>query len=158
MLSISGQPHTNLMPKHMIMGLDMFAFRVRVDADRQMPDVDARFTDEGKLHDEQGNPLFEMLDSDFYYWRNHPDLHGWMHQLYRAKGGEDPSFNCNSVRLTSEDLDTLEAAIKGSVLPRTSGFFFGESRPDNRAGDLEFIAKAREAIAAGDAVYYDSWW
>jgi hypothetical protein len=123
-----------------------------------MPDVDARFTSEGKRSDDEGNPLFEMLDSDFYYWRKHPDLHGWMERLYRAKGGKDPSFNCNSVRLMTQDLDDLERAVKTANLPSTSGFFFGQSEPRDRQGDLEFIDKARAAIAAGDTVYYDSWW
>lgn len=140
------------------MGLDMYAFRVRIDTDRPMPDVDAHFTTENQRIDDKGNPLFEMVDAEFFYWRKHPDLHGWMESLYRAKGGEDPSFNCNSVRLTSEDLDALEQAVKSSELPDTVGYFFGESEPEDREGDLEFIAKAREAITAGDAIYYDSWW
>ena len=140
------------------MGLDMYAFRARVDADRPMPDVDARFTDRDERTDDNGNPLFEMVDAEFYYWRKHPDLHGWMEKLYRTKGGEDPSFNCNSVRLMAEDLDALEAAIKNTALPHTTGFFFGESTPEDRDDDLEFIGRARAAIAEGDAVYYDSWW
>ena len=26
-----------------------------------------------------------------HYWRKHPNLHGWMQQLYEAKGGVIPS-------------------------------------------------------------------
>ena len=30
-----------------------------------------------------------------HYWRKHPNLHGWMEDLYRAKGGA-AEFNCRS--------------------------------------------------------------
>ncbi len=32
--------------------------------------------------------------SELHYWRKHPDLHGWMENLYREKGGVAQSFNC----------------------------------------------------------------
>lgn len=68
--------------------------------------------------------------------------------------------------LDDDDLDALERAIKEKTLPETAGFFFGESYdPDDpefnaqrTREDLEFIAKAREAIADGYHVYYTSWW
>lgn len=140
------------------MGLDMYAYRVRIDGDRAMPGVDALFTDGEEREAADGTPLFFRLDADFYYWRKHPDLHGWMERLYRQKGGLTASFNCRSVRLVAEDLDRLEAIVNRHGLPRTTGLFFGQSSPDDREADLTFIAKAREAIAAGDAVFYDSWW
>ncbi len=140
------------------MGLDMYAFRVQIDTFRPMPDVDAKFAAEDERNAEDGTPRFKIIDGDFYYWRKHPDLHGWMERLYRAKGGLDPDFNCNSVRVVAEDLDALEKAVNGRALPHTNGFFFGQSEPDDREDDLAFIRKAREAITAGDAVYYDSWW
>ena len=43
-------------------------------------------------------------------------------------------------------------------LPKTTGFFFGESDGSEQEDDLEFIAKAREALAADKFVYYTSWW
>ncbi len=45
------------------------------------------------------------------YWRKHPNLHGWMQKLYRAKGGKDDDFNLNPIRLDPADIDALE---KGS--------------------------------------------
>ena len=95
--------------------------------------------------------------SEIFYWRKHPNLHGWMQKLYYDKGGKDDSFNCVPVVLTSEDLDRLEADVKAGHLPDTTGFFFGvsDSREDE---DLAFIAKAREALTAGLTVFYDSWW
>jgi hypothetical protein len=95
--------------------------------------------------------------SEIQYWRKHPNLHGWMESLYREKGG-DGDFNCNPVELTSEDLDRLEEDIRNGGLPYTSGFFFGESRGDEEATDLAFVANARQVIAEGDRVFYDSWW
>lgn len=43
-------------------------------------------------------------------------------------------------------------------LPRTTGFFFGTSDGSERADDLAFIARAREALAQGYTVFYYSWW
>jgi hypothetical protein len=95
---------------------------------------------------------------DLHYWRKHPNLHGWMEMLYRAKGGAREHFNCATVRLGPDDLDALEAAVRDDTLPETSGFFFGASDGSERDDDLAFVAKARAAFAEGKAVYYDSWW
>lgn len=101
---------------------------------------------------------FQVDDySELHYWRKHPNLHGWMQQLYYAKGGEK-EFNCTPVLLEEADLDRLERAIKAGELPETSGFFFGQSDGSERDDDLTFVASAREAIAKGYSVYYDSWW
>ena len=152
-------------------------------------------------------------------WRKHPNLHGWMEQLFNRKadalmfegkleeGGMYPVisintivldadgnqieddkevndllpeiqaklmeemesitngrqlmrvFNCQPVRLTIGDLDQLEMAIKLRELPKTEGFFFGDSSDEEEYdNDLEFIRIARLAISSGYDVYYDSWW
>jgi len=105
---------------------------------------------------------FEMPDNEqteeIMYWRKHPDLQGWMKMLYEEKGGKDPAFNCNTVQLDLKDLDRLEKDIINKELPKTSGFFFGESYGDEDAQDLEFVQKARAAIRQGKTVYYSSWW
>jgi len=125
------------MEKHM--GLDMYAFTT--SAEINAVDFD------------------EPADvSELFYWRKHPDLHGWLEALYRLKGGSGEDFNLAPVRLELADLDLLEAAIDGDRLPVTSGFFFGESHPEFKLRDLEFIQKARSAIAKGKKVYYTSWW
>lgn len=121
------------------MGLDMYAFRSR----ETVAAVDFSYPADAE---------------QFGYWRKHPDLHGWMEELYRQKGGAAEIFNCKPVRLDSADLDALEAAIRGDDLPETSGFFFGESTLEDREGDLVFVGLARQAIADGFSVYYDSWW
>lgn len=125
------------------MGLDMYAYTAPSDLIGR--DVDL------KLDGLRGV-------SDLHYWRKHPNLHGWMEMLYRAKGGAEEVFNCTTVRLTRDDLDALEAAIRDDALPETTGFFFGASDGSERADDLAFVEKARSAIAEGLAVLYDSWW
>jgi len=103
------------------------------------------------------------------YWRKHPNLQGWMENLWESKGRpgltEDNSgnmlgdFNCIPVELNIDDLDDLEDAVRGSALPETAGFFFGgNSDNEYKEEDLEFIRKAREALDSGLTVVYDSWW
>jgi hypothetical protein len=124
------------------MGLDMYAMTAPRSAVTKAVDFE--------LPDGMARPL--------HYWRKHPNLHGWMERLYRQKGGDSPDFNGDTVALTAEDLDRLEDAVRLRLLPETTGFFFGESDGSECDDDLVFIAKAREAIAAGLAVFYDSWW
>ena len=123
------------------MGLDMYAFSIERDETR--PQVDFKLGDNA---------------TQFHYWRKHPNLHGWMQQLYKTKGGKSPEFNCDTLLLNPEDLDALEVAIKRNMLPETHGFFFGVTTGEEKEDDLEFIHKAREIIAEGRDVVYDSWW
>jgi hypothetical protein len=130
------------------MGLDMFAWRVKhADA---LSDFEIAKNEDGDGHKVE----------EFFYWRKHHDLHGWMEKLYRSKGGDKQMFNCVPVRLTLEDLDTLQKDIFSGTLPQTQGFFFGDNPPDDESKqqDLQFIGAAKEIIRQGDAVYYDSWW
>ena len=130
------------------MGLDMYAFRVK--AEDVIDDFNVREETDGRK---------EKLE-ELAYWRKHHDLHGWMERLYRAKGGTKESFNCVPVRLTKADIACLEHDVLNHALPETQGFFFGTNPPDEftREQDMEFIKKAKIAIADGDAIYYDSWW
>lgn len=91
------------------------------------------------------------------YWRKHHDLHGWMAELYFHKGG-NAVFNCEAVRLDADDIDALEQAIGANALPPVSSFYGGESSLENKADDLAFIRKAREALTTGYSVFYTSWW
>ena len=125
------------------MGLDMYAFAVSkensIDQFTIAPDSD---------------------NEELQYWRKHHDLHGWMEQLYRAKGGTKESFNCVPLQLTVEDLNQLQSDLLSEKLPQTQGFFFGINPPDLESlkEDLMFIQKCRDAIENGKTVYYDSWW
>jgi hypothetical protein len=121
------------------MGLDMYAYTTT----NTIPAVDCAAQEDAE---------------ELFYWRKHPDLHGWMEQLYRSKGGEAEQFNCVGVRLDTADLDALERAINGNGLPKTQGFFFGVSDGSEKPNDLAFIHKARDALASGRSVLYASWW
>lgn len=100
-------------------------------------------------------------NNEFAYWRKFNALHGWMQDLYERKGGTDPAFNCNTVRLMPEDIDELEQAAQNKLLAPVPGFFFGgqdEFSDDDRDDVLAFCAKCRVAFDEGNAVFYDSWW
>ncbi len=55
------------------------------------------------------------------------------------------------------DLDRLEEAVRNGRLPKTEGYFFGESRLEEIDHDLAFIAGARNLMRDGWNVFYDSW-
>jgi hypothetical protein len=123
------------------MGLDQYANARRGEA----------------IVNEDGYTCYE--DSmELAYWRKHPNLQGFMQELYYEKGGEG-EFNCVDVELTLEDLDSLEATLDEEALPETAGFFFGGNADDHYAeADREFIVAARAAIKQGYTVVYSSWW
>jgi hypothetical protein len=124
------------------MGLDMFALGTKEVFD--------------KLVDFS---TMEGPEIEVFYWRKHPDMHGWMKKLYEEKGGQsEHGFNGDGVVLALEDLDRLEKDVKGGQLPHTTGFFFGSSDWYTHEDDLEFIQKARQAITDGYTVYYTSSW
>lgn len=107
------------------------------------------------------NPETEEV-TEIYYWRKHNALHGWMEQRFRNKNPEfEGDFNRVPFELSKEDLNELEEAVTKQTLPETVGFFFGgDTRYDEgyRKDDLKFIKLARDAIAEGMQVAYDSWW
>ena len=130
------------------MGLDMYAYKTKFKPSKEVDFRDELQEAEAQLE-------------DLHYWRKHPNLHGWMEDLYNEKGGED-EFNCRPVQLTKEDLQRLASALLETEpdLPETDGFFFGQSEGSEEEvrDDLEFVKKANQAIDEGYTVYYDSWW
>lgn len=95
-----------------------------------------------------------IKQENIHYWRKHHNLHGWFENLYRKKGGSAVDFNCVNVRLTNEDLDQLKEDVVSNKLSS------GDNKPDEESmvNDIIFIIKAKEAIARGLVVFYDSWW
>jgi len=126
------------------MGLDMYAFI-----------VDAEVARGGVVDVALGDTATEIC-----YWRKFNALHGWMEDLYRQKGGSKDSFNCTTVRLTANDLARLEIDIGNNKLIPVNGFFFGaqEIYPEDLESVTTFVKVARQALADGKAVFYDSWW
>ena len=140
------------------MGLDQYAYvAAREGQDR----------DYWENYGKEDNPV--KKPREIAYWRKHPNLQGWMEQLWRnrlADRGDEPkesafgsSFNGVELELTWEDLEQLERDIKAMHLPKTSGFFFGEDSDEYyRKQDLEFIKQARSEIFCGLRVFYNSSW
>lgn len=126
------------------MGLDMYAFIVNAD----------------KVGDKVTDVALGDGATEICYWRKFNALHGWMEDLYRQKGGSKESFNCTTVRLTADDLDRLEMDTGNNKLVPINGFFFGaqEIYPEDLESVATFVKVARQAIADGKAVFYDSWW
>ena len=133
----------------------MHAYRMKFTPTKEVDFSEEIFgrDDRGEL--DYDNPI--VVAKEIAYWRKHPDLHGWMENLYREKGGREQSFNGDLVVLTLKDLDRLEEDILRKNLPKTTGFFFGESM-EISLKDLEFVLEARKAIQEGDTVFYDSSW
>ena len=49
------------------------------------------------------------------YWRKHPNLHGWMEQLWRSRNTDpsaDPMFNGVELELLWEDLEHWRRTLK----------------------------------------------
>ena len=127
------------------MGLDMYAFT-----------VDATTIGDGVVDVALGDGAEQIS-----YWRKFNALHGWMEDLYRQKGGSKESFNCTTVRLTANDLDRLEMDVGANKLVPRNGFFFGDTtsiHPEDLESVGDFVKVARQCIADGKAVFYDSWW
>jgi hypothetical protein len=141
------------------MGLDMYAY-VAAKAGQQ---------DEFYQGAEWDNDLKEHRNPNvnrprqIAYWRKHPNLHGWMAELWLRREGnelrESDNFNGIEMELTADDLDDLEAVIKARELPSTSGFFFGTDADEHYyKDDLKFIQEARAEMFLGLKVFYNSSW
>ena len=137
------------------MGLDMYAYTAQKGQHE-------KFWEDYSF--ETGSSSVEK-PRELAYWRKHPNLHGWMEQLWLEKGGDNSdsswgsNFNGVELELTLEDLDRLEQDVEKGRLPATQGFFFGsDSDQHYKAQDLQFIQEARNAILAGERVCYNSSW
>ena len=143
------------------MGLDMYAYTA-AKAGQQNEFYEGAEWD--PVARESVNPKVEK-PREIAYWRKHPNLHGWMEQLWLRKGGSNEgsewgtNFNGIELELTWEDIDELERAVTHDQLPSTSGFFFGDGADDfYKEQDLEFVRKARAELFLGLKVFYNSSW
>jgi hypothetical protein len=98
------------------------------------------------------------------YWRKHPNLQGWMEQLWAKRNPDynpegNNMFNGVELELSWEDLNDLEQAVINDQLPQTKGFFFGEDSDDYyKQSVLEFVRNARAELFLGLKVFYNSSW
>ena len=105
--------------------------------------------------DEEGDSIMEYAAE----WRKHPNLQGFMENLYNEKGGTETFNTPAKVELVLKDIDALEEAVKNASLPETGGFFFGSDADEHyEEEDLQFCEYARKLLAEGKTIYYSSWW
>lgn len=140
------------------MGLDQYAY-VATRANQNSDWWDGAEVDTETK--EYINPNIEK-PREIAYWRKHPNLQGWMEQLWRSRNtnpAEDPAFNGVELELTWEDLDRLEQDIKNGGLPETTGFFFGSDSDEYYQNqDLDFVKEAKCWLFFGYKVFYNSSW
>ena len=141
------------------MGLDMYAYVANNANQRNEYFEGAEWNETLKQF---ANPNVSE-PREIAYWRKHPDLHGYMEQLWTEKGmpgtgNTDADFNGVELELTWTDLENLERAITHNQLPHTEGFFFGSSRDEDSFKDLAFIVNAKAEIFLGFKVFYNSSW
>jgi hypothetical protein len=142
------------------MGLDMYAYAAAREGQQK------EFWHDGEFDPETGDYVNAKVTKpiEIAYWRKHPNLHGWMEELWRSKGSprdsdDEETFNGIELELTWEDIDMLEEDINHGALPGTSGFFFGDPADDYyRDDDLKFIREARSQLFLGLRVFYNSSW
>ena len=140
------------------MGLDMYAYVAAKAGQHEAFYEDGEFD---RTLKEFVNPKVSK-PREICYWRKHPNLHGWMEQLWIKKSDarNDPDdFNGVELELTWEDLERLERDILAQDLPHTEGFFFGGDSDDHyREQDLKFIRDAKAELFCGLRVFYNSSW
>jgi hypothetical protein len=95
---------------------------------------------------------------DLGYWRKHPNLHGFIVQIFA--GGDD---SCQQIHLSADDLKTIIAAVKAKELPHTTGFFFGESDGTEWRDDISIFTNALKWLLTEQpnrwrSVYYQASW
>lgn len=88
-------------------------------------------------------------------WRKHPDLHGFVVRTFAA-GVDD----CAPIELSADDLKLVLKVAKEGKLPKTTGFFFGDSGMHDANVTIE---RLRDAIAwledvPGRKVAYEASW
>mgnify|MGYP003334116271 CR=1 FL=1 len=139
------------------MGLDQYAYIAAQAGQHAAFYEGAKYDDEAN---EYVNPHISQ-PREIAYWRKHPNLHGWMEQLYRARGGKAEIFNGVELELTYDDILKLEEHINNGIVSslNTRGFFFGDPSDDYyREQDLQFVRIAKAELFCGIPVFYNSSW
>ena len=107
---------------------------------------------------EHGGGCVGGTQLDIATWRKHPNLQGYMENLWRKRGWHG-DFNCVDVELSGQDILELNSVIIKGDLPKTSGFFYGNDADEYyKKDDLKFCLVAINLIQAGNKIYYSSWW
>jgi len=133
------------------MGLDMYLTgEIYIPTDWENP--------ENNLYEDGYRVKGRYLDLG--YWRKHPDLHGFIVKTF-AEGVDE----CQRIELSVRAMQQIIAAIEDDQLPKTSGFFFGESENDDdqKKEAIEIFTKAINWLDADQSqvwrsvIYQASW-
>ena len=154
------------------MGLDQYAHSVsqkyarRVEIYEKLKEV-SRMAETQEDRERLSSQASEYWDTyvqpervSIAVWRKHANLNGWMSQLAVEKEVVDTvdQFNCVDLVITLSDLKELKDEITGTgELPHASGFFWGESTPEDYENDLKFISMAEAEIKRGRIILYSCW-
>jgi hypothetical protein len=128
------------------MGLDMFLY--------------ARKFYRSVRHQPPQEDGFDIMqkDLDAGYWRKHPNLHGYIVREF-ANDVDD----CNEIELDADCIKKILNAIENDELPYTEGFFFGESKGDEKQNDLQVFKRVLDWLQIEQegvwksAIYRASW-
>jgi hypothetical protein len=102
--------------------------------------------DSPDIREEDGRRI-KQVTLELGYWRKHPNLHGFIVQTFRD--GED---DCRPIELDRDNVEAIMDAIKSRQLPKTEGFFFGESigDEDEMQQDLKIFEDALKWLDEGE--------
>ena len=144
------------------MGLDMYAY---------VASKQGQMAEHYENYDYDKDASTVAKPREIAYWRKHPNMHGWMEQLWHRKRNAEGSpvvedaddiggtFNGVELELDWQDLEALERAVTHKQLPSTAGFFFGNDADDHYyESDLAFIKNAKAELFLGLKVFYNSSW
>ena len=143
------------------MGLDQYAYVAAKKGQKE------EFYEGAEFDKESGDYVNPSVTKprEIAYWRKHPNLQGWMEDLWLRRGGSHDgsewgnAFNGVELELTWEDLEELEQDVLTGQLPHTRGFFFGDDSDDYyKEQDLKFIRDAKAELIVGLRVFYNSSW
>ena len=138
------------------MGLDMYAYVAARAGQHE------EFWEGGDWDKATGDYVNPKVSKpvEIAYWRKHPNLHGWMYNLWVSKGNSG-EFNGDELELTWEDIDQLEHDLNAGTVKdvNATGFFWGDPSDEYyREADLEFVKEARAQLFLGLRVFYNSSW
>lgn len=125
------------------MGLDMYFYATN----------NKNITEEDLNKGERTDELKEV-----YYFRKHPNLHGQIQEYYFDKNEFEDIFNTTYYELSEEECKEILEKAKENSLPKTQGFFFGESTEDDNKRTVECMEMLIKLINDGHKVFYYAWW
>lgn len=128
------------------MGLDMY---IRIDDGVTEEQENEAFAKQRNYYEQVYKP------KELAYWRKHPNLHGYIVQTYAAGVDE-----CQRIPLTLENVQEILVASEADRLPETEGFFFGASRPEDKADTKEQLEKVLAWMRQDPTrkIYYRASW